>query len=315
MSSNYRKPIDRERALLDLAVPCDYTSLCTFIEIMAERYDFLSVTGIGESILSRKIYMLTLGNEKAEKSVLYVGCHHGAEWITSLVLLRLVNELCEYYKASKQPFGINMQTLFSQRCLRIVPCLNPDGADLVINGVSKENILYERLMKMSGGDFSKWQANARGVDLNHNYDGGFLEYKRLEKENKIYPGATRYSGECPLSEPETASLASFIKYDSTVRMILTLHSAGEEIYYSSGGVYPPGARSIAEKLSRLSGYKLSEPSGLASYGGLTDWYIKEFGRPAFTVECGKGENPIGESKYFSIYAAIREMLMTAPLLI
>ena len=29
-------------------------------------------------------------------------------------------------------------------------------------------------------DFSHWQANARGVDLNHNYDSGFYEYKKIE---------------------------------------------------------------------------------------------------------------------------------------
>ncbi len=315
MTSEYRKKTDKSRALLDFATPADHSAVCEFIEIMAERYDFLSVTGIGESILSKKIHMITLGNERAEKSVLYVGCHHGAEWITTLLLLRFVNELCEYYKSSKQPFGINLQTLFSKRCLRIVPQLNPDGADLVINGLSEDNILYDRLYKMSGGDFSKWQANARGVDLNHNYDAGFLEYKALESENGIEPGPTRYSGECPLSEPETAALASLIKYDSSISMIMTLHSAGEEIYYSSGEKTPKGAERIAKILSRLSGYKLSKPEGLSSYGGLTDWFIESFDRPSFTVECGKGENPIGENKYFSIYAAIREMLMTAPLLI
>ena len=315
MANTFRKAIDKSRALLDFAVPADHKAVCEFIDIMAERYDFLSVTGIGESILSKKIHMLTLGNEKAEKTVLYVGAHHGAEWITTLILLRFVNELCEYYKASKQPFGINLQALLSQRCLRVVPQLNPDGADLVINGLSEDNVLYNRLYKMSGGDLSKWQANARGVDLNHNYDAGFLEYKRLEAENSIAAGPTRYSGECPFSEPETSALGSFIKYDNSIKMIMTLHSAGEEIYYSSGDKVPDRALSIAKKLSLLSGYKLAMPEGLASYGGLTDWFIQCFDRPSFTVECGKGENPIGENKYFSIYAAIREMLMTAPLLI
>lgn len=315
MSEKYKAKIDRDRALLDFQIPADYETVCEFIDIMAERYPFLSVTCIGESVLSRKLHMLTLGNEKAERSVLYVGTHHGAEWVTALVLLRFVNECCEYYKASKQPFGINMQTVLSQRCIRVVPFLNPDGAELVINGLSKDNVLYDRLLKMSGGDFSRWQANARGVDLNHNYDAGFAEYKVLEREREIYPGPTRFSGESPFSEPETAALSSYIRYDDSLRMVISLHSAGEEIYYTYGDKAPEGGRSIGEKLARLSGYKLSRPEGLAAYGGLTDWYIKEFSRPAFTVECGKGKNPLSEKKYFEIYAAIREMLMTAPILI
>lgn len=315
MDNTFKKNINCERALLDFSVPADYRAVCEYVETMEERYSFLQVTSIGETILSKKIHMLTLGNAAAEKSVLYVGAHHGTEWITTLILLRFVNELCEYYKNQKQPFGINMQTLFQTRCLRIVPQLNADGVDIQINGIKKDNPLYERLMKMSDGDFSKWQANARGVDLNHNYNAGFAEYKLLEEKEGITPGATRYSGEHPLSEPETGALARFIQYDSSIQMIMTLHSQGEEIYYSSGGEIPEGALRIAKNLSRLSGYKLSQAEGLSAYGGLTDWFIREYKKPSFTLECGKGENPLPESKYFSIYAGIREMLMWVPLLV
>lgn len=315
MSEKHKNIINKDKALLDFSLQCDYDTLTEFIDVLSARYDFLSVTSIGETVLSKKIYMLSLGNEKADKSVLYVGAHHGMEWITSLVLLRLVNELCEYYKNSKQPFGINLQTLFSNRCLKIVPMLNADGVDIHLNGVSPENVLYSRLMKMSGGDFSKWQANARGVDLNHNYNSGFCEYKKIEAKEGIFAGPTRYSGEYPLSEPESSALASYIKYDNTIEMILTLHSAGEVIY--SGHNCGPFSKGeiIGKKLSSLSGYELSVPEGLSSYGGLTDWYTEVFKKTSFTIECGKGKNPIHQTKYFEIYAGVREMLMTAPVLV
>lgn len=311
----YMKNIKSDRALLDLQTYPDYYTVTQIINIFSERYKFMSVTSIGESILGKQLHMLTLGNEAAQKSILYVGSHHGCEWITTLILLRLVNELCEYYKSSKQPFGINLQNLFSSCCIRIVPLLNPDGVDLQINGINNENVLYDRIMRMSGGEFSKWQANARGVDLNHNYDAGFLEYKLIERENGIVAGSTRYSGEAPFSEPESGALANFIRFDDSIKMILTLHSAGEVIYYSSGGYVPEGAGSIAKKLSKLSGYDLSCPSGSAAFGGLTDWFIKEFNRPSFTIECGKGETPLPVASYYKVYAQIREMLMWAPLLI
>ena len=315
MSEKYKKVIDKTKSLLDFAVECDYRTMIEFIKIMEERYDFLKVTCIGESVLAKKIYMLSLGNEKAEKSVLYVGAHHGAEWITTLILLRLVNEMCEYFKTSKHPFGINLNSLFSSRCIHIIPMLNPDGVDIQLNGVKEGNILYDRLMKMSGGDFSKWQANARGVDLNHNYNYGFCEYKKLEIVNGIAAGKSRYSGECPLSEPETSALASFLAYDNSVEMILTLHSAGEVIYCGNIDKAQSRSKIIAKKLSLLSGYEVSEPEGLASFGGLTDWFTEKYKKPSYTIECGKGETPIHQSKYFEIYAMIREMLMTAPLLI
>lgn len=307
--------INKDRALLDYSVKPDYAVLCEYIDILESRYNFLSVTSIGESVLSKKIFMLTLGNEKADKSVLYVGAHHGSEWITTLVLLRFINELCEYYSQRKQPFGININTLFSNRCLKIIPQLNPDGVDIQINGVSQNNVLYDRLTKMSGEDFSHWQSNARGVDLNHNYNAGFEEYKRLEAENLIFAGPTRFSGAYPFSEPETAAISSLLKFDSTVRMVLSLHSAGEEIYCSSGPSVTEKIINIGKKLSAVSGYKLGTPEGLAAFGGLTDWVIGELGIPSFTIECGKGQNPISCNRYFEIYAAVREMLMIAPLLI
>ncbi len=307
---------DNTRPLIDFSRPADYTAVCDFTDMLISRYPFLSVSHIGESVLGRRIIMITLGNEEAEKSVLYVGAHHGMEWICTLVLFRFINEYCEYYKNGKSPFGINIQNLFQTRCIRIVPQLNPDGVQLQIHGADRACPLYDRLVKMSGGDFSHWQANARGVDLNHNYNSGFTEYKRLEEEKGYIPGPTRYSGICPESEPETGALASLIRYSSdNIRMILTLHTQGEEIFYTSGGVCPPGAESIGKKLSSLCGYKLSKPDGCAAYGGLTDWFIEEFNRPSFTIECGKGENPLPQGDYFRIYAGVREMLFWAALLI
>lgn len=315
MAKKYVIPINRDRALLDFARPADYAAVCEYIDIMAQRYDFLSVTSIGETILGKKIHMVTLGSPEAKKSVLYVGAHHGMEWITTLVLLRFINEYCEYYKASKQVFGVNIRSLFEEREICVVPQLNADGVDIQINGACREMPMFERLMKMSGGDFSRWQANARGVDLNHNYNAGFEEYKKLERERGIEPGATRWSGEYPESEPETGALANFIRFNEKIDMIMTLHSQGEEIYYTSGAFVPDGAGALAAKLSKLCGYTVSVPEGLAAYGGLTDWYIRKFDKPSFTIECGKGENPIRENKYFPIYAAIREMLFCAPTLI
>ena len=49
---------------------------------------------------------------------------------------------------------------------------------------------------MNGGseDFTRWQANVRGVDLNHNYDAGFDAYKQLEPSLGITGGGpTRQS--------------------------------------------------------------------------------------------------------------------------
>jgi len=66
---------------------------------------------------------------------------------------------------------------------------------------------------------------------------------------------------------------------------------------------------MAEIMATTSGYMLSEPKGLAVGGGFKDWFIKEFNRPGFTVEMGKGENPLPIETAKEIYERLEEMLM------
>ncbi len=315
MSSEKTQAIDRSRPLLDLKVLPYYQTVREVIDIFAERYDFISVNSIGETILGKSIYMVNIGSDEAEKDIFYVGSHHGTEWMTTLILLKFINEYCEYYKSASKVFGINITKLFQSRCIHIVPLLNADGVELNLSGADESCVLYERMQRMSGGDYSKWQANARGVDLNHNYNAGFYEYKVLEQTRGIEAGATRYSGTAPESEPETGAVANYLRFNDKIKAVLTLHTQGEVIYYTSDGRCPEGAYSTAKQLELLSGYGLEEPKGLSSYGGLTDWYIKELGKPSFTVECGLGENPLPLSDLYKVYSDVRRMLFSAPLLI
>ncbi|SIF32539.1 Gamma-D-glutamyl-L-diamino acid endopeptidase 1 [Mycobacteroides abscessus subsp. abscessus] len=38
-----------------------------------------------------------------------------------------------------------------------------------------------------------------------------------------------------------------------------------------------------------------------SFAGYKDWFIKEFQRPGFTIELGKGINPLPLSQFDEIY--------------
>jgi g-D-glutamyl-meso-diaminopimelate peptidase len=202
------------------------------------------------------------------------------------------------------------------RKIYIVPMLNPDGVEYRLHGVGEDNPIKERILAYNGGsDFSKWNANARGVDLNHNYDAYFEEYKTFEKEKGITGGKTKYSGEYAESEPETAALASFIRYNSEeIEGVLTLHTQGEEIYCKSKGKTPPRAEHLSCVISRLTGYVPATVEGESAMGGLTDWFIKEYNKPSFTLECGRGENPLPLSQMMDIYSKLKELLFTFPIL-
>ena len=197
--------------------------------------------------------------------------------------------------------------------------INPDGVDLVLNGLEPDNPVSSRLIGMNNGssDFSRWQANARGVDLNHNYDADFELLRELEiKSGVTEPCATRYGGEYPESEPETSALASFIRSRPGISVLTALHTQGEEIYWryadrNNKDIIPPKSRMLAQLVARITGYKLEYPGEpIASYGVCKDWFISEFNKPGFTLECGKGENPLPLSDFVSIYARLEEALIS-----
>ena len=283
--------------------------LDVYISRLTAQSPFLNAGVIGKSILGKRLNVLTLG--EGRRNYVFVAAHHAMEWITSVILLRFIGELCEALSKKESVFGTDLLQDLRDGRLVFIPMLNPDGVDLQIKGIEAGGILSERLLKMNGReDFSHWQANARGVDLNHNYDAGFHEYKKLEKENDICAGATRYSGEYPESEPECRAMCNLIRTLSP-DVIYTFHTQGEEIYFTSGNCVLPEGLRIGKVLSEKSGYTLSRPEGLASYGGLTDWALAKMNIPSFTIECGLGENPLPPSDADDIYEKIREMLFVS----
>ena len=175
---------------------------------MLMDYGFLTRDTIGESRCARPIDMLCVGNRR--KQVLFAGAFHGMEWITSLILLKFLDELCFSVMTGQAMCGVKMGVMLNQRGLAVIPCVNPDGVEIQIHGAESAGN-YAELVR-NAGETSKWQANAVGVDINHNFSAGWDKLKKLELENGINkPSPTRYGGEFPESEPETRSIASYCR--------------------------------------------------------------------------------------------------------
>ncbi|MBQ8351218.1 MAG: gamma-D-glutamyl-meso-diaminopimelate peptidase [Clostridia bacterium] len=292
----FKKPPDKRRQ----------AEITTYLKT---RHPRLFWGAIGHSILGEELRYARLGCGK--RALLYVGAHHGMEWITSLILYRLIDDLARIEERTGKP------PLPEDHSLYMLPMLNPDGVEIELHGAAAGGPLSDRLVRQNGGrtDFSRWQANARGVDLNHNYDAGFCAYRVKEKEAGITGGCpTRYSGEYPFSEPETAALAAFLAILQPAA-ILTLHSQGEEIFYHP--VSPPiaGADALGMRLARLTGYRLGEADGMAAYGGMSDYAAEGLRLRAYTIECGLGQNPLPIRDAPVIYRRLRRALFLLPTLL
>lgn len=231
---------------------------------------------IGRTIQNRNIYCIPIG--KGKIFAVFAAAFHGLEYLTAPALLSFADEyrsMTQYHDKIK---------------LFIIPMVNPDGVDIAIHGIDPANIYHQNLIKNTGIiDFtSKWQANAMGVDINHNFNADW---------ESIYnkPSPSKYGGSYPESEPETRALVKFLKKASP-KLFIAFHSQGKEIYYDFNGLENKRSKATAEKIAECCGYKVAVPTGTASFGGAKDWFIKEFHKQAFTVELGIGKNPLSDTQ-------------------
>lgn len=268
----------------------DYNTQIKNIYRLAELYPMLSVGSIGKSVCGRTLPLLTLGSGAEE--VLFAAAFHGNERITATVLLAELELLCKCLR-DREPFaGHNPWELLQNKTVYILPLVNPDGCEISRSGAQAAGAFASLVRKCSGGDYDGWTANARGVDLNHNFAAGWANLHQSERAAGIVgPSPRRYGGPYAESEPETAALCAFCR-SRDLAAVYAFHTQGEVIYWQYGKAEPTGARALAHRLAVASGYALDEPVGLAQGGGFKDWFIEQFRRPGFTVECGKGVNPL-----------------------
>lgn len=299
--------------IVDTNINYTYEILERDIEGLEARYPFLEIGSAGNSVLGKELYYIRLGTGSNE--VFYNASHHANEWITSPLLMKFIESFLKSYIIDEDIRGYDLSAIWENSSIYIIPMVNPDGVDLAIDGLQPDNPYYNDLIQWNdtGEPFSLvWKANIRGVDLNRNYNALWYEYKELSEELGFnQPGASRYPGPYPESEPESFAVAEFTRmHDFSLTM--SYHTQGEVIFWDFMGIQPPMAREIGEIFSRASGYELYEPVELtAFYAGYKDWFIQEYLRPGYTIEAGLGVNPLPLSQFPRIYNDNEEMLLLA----
>ncbi len=295
----------------------DYGAVRGLCTALCARYPYLRGAVAGHSLLGRELPILFLSPSQEEpigERVLIAAAFHGQEWLTSLCALRLCEEVCRALKGGLSLCGIPLSRALRARQIVFLPMVNPDGVEIALYGSDAAGD-YADFVKAHGGDtHGLWQANARGVDINHNFNAGWQEMQALaEKNGKNSPAARQYRGESPESEPETRAVTNLCRLYG-FRHVVALHSQGEEIYWQYGEHTPPQSRMIAQVLGAASGYTVTDPTGFAGHGGFKDWFISCFHRPGFTIELGRGVNPLPLSDFEPLYKKAREMLLLSLLL-
>jgi g-D-glutamyl-meso-diaminopimelate peptidase len=273
----------------------DYDTLMNDLNRLQSIYPFMGVPSIGNSVLGKRIPEALIGS--GGKRVHYNGSFHANEWITTPVIMTFLNDYLLAVTNKGTIRGLSMANLYNQTTLSVVPMVNPDGVDLVLNGPPEAEPWNERVVELNNGstDFTGWKANIRGVDLNDQFPAKW----ELEKaRNPTRPGPRDYVGERPLSEPEAVAMADLTKKRDYSR-VLAFHTQGEVIYWGFDNLEPPESEVMVNEFARVSGYQPVQT--IESYAGYKDWFIQDWRRPGFTVELGFGINPLPLSQFDEIY--------------
>ena len=293
----------------------DYThtlvSYC--VRGLAARYPFIGTGELGRSVMGKALWVLSFG--AGDRTVFYNAAHHANEWICVPLLLRFFEQLCRAYAAKGSIFGTSARELFARVKLYIAPCVDPDGMDLVtgeLSGGEYYNAALRIAREYPQFPFpSGWKANIRGVDLNLQYPAGWEQ----ARENKaaqgiVSPAPADFVGNAPLTAPESRAMYDFTLALSP-QLVLAYHTQGEVIYWKYLDIEPKGARKLGERFAALSGYALEDTPFASGFAGYKDWFIQELDRPGYTVEAGRGVNPLPLSQFDKIYADNLGILVSA----
>lgn len=293
----------------DIIVPTNIAySSCILqgnIEQLRKRYKFLRTGNIGYSVLGKPIPYIRIGN--GQKEVMYSASIHANEWITSVVLMKFVEDFAKAYETNGFIYGYSAREIFNNTSIYIVPMVNPDGVDLV-TGVIRENTgVYNQFRDISLNfpniPFpSGWKANFNGVDLNLQFPAGWENARAIKfAQGYTRPSPRDFVGYGPLTEPESLALYNFTLIHD-FRLILAYHTQGEVIYWKYADYLPENSQEIGERFAEASGYTLDITPPESAFAGYKDWFIQEYNRPGYTIEAGLGENPLPISQFDQIYS-------------
>ena len=254
----------------------------------------VSYFNIGKTHLNNNILCFVVGNKNSKNKILLQGGIHAREYITSFLLIKLIKYLKLFY---------------FDACLYIIPLVNVDGAFICCNKLNKINN-KEISSFFNNLDKNLIKCNARGVDLNTNFDA---LWGKGEQNILAGPSYKNFIGFIVNSENEVKSLVNLTKILKP-KITISYHSKGEVFYwgFENSLKYNKKYLFIEKKcikiIKKTTKYKPIFTKN--SCGGYKDWCIKVLHIPSFTIEVGndKLNHPITHKYLKSIFDKNKELV-------
>ena len=280
------------------------------ISALAARYgNRMTINVIGQSLDGRNIYDIIIGNPAEPKKILFQGAIHAREYIVVPLMMQQLEYMLAFYDTgtyNDQP----LSSVLNNVAVHYIPMANPDGVTLSQFGESaiRSEELRQTIQNCYTLDIAdartalsyeeyltRWKSNARGVDLNHNFDAGWDTLNPTLNHNSF----TDYKGPSPLSEPESQALANLAQQNA-FSAVINYHAMGRVLYWDTEGNQKAAeSYDMALAASGVTGYQVLASKGV---GGYKDWLQKKGNPvPGLTIEVGRSTCPVAFSEYQSIW--------------
>lgn len=279
-------------SLVNTASPESFDSLLGTVTALKNQFpDLIKLYTAGYSESGREIIMYTLGN--GEKKALITGAIHAREHITTKYLLKVTEDYCNaFYSATGYYGNYNIYNLLNEYTLYIIPCVNPDGLEIILsNDTPEKNVRISEL--------SEYKANKKGVDLNRNFP---IAWDYINN-GVTSPADYYFKGYESGSAKETQVLINLC-LENEFAFMLAVHIKGNLVFW--GDTYKtdnnPVYKAFAEDICNASGFLMTEPTKKAKDygGGFENWFRHKFNRPGVCIELSDIENivePCGSENY------------------
>lgn len=275
----------------------DYADMVSDLEELSSVYgDILNYSSVGTSVDGREIYKVILGNPNASDWIMIQAGIHGREYMSTQLVMRLMEYYAYYYKNGGSYNGISYQDLLNQTALVIVPMSNPDGiaisqyGEAGLNNPDRAYLLrecYERdknslILELDTNDDWNWADHYQDENFDRStatnqemitYETYLTLWKSNangvdlntnfdagweEVEKKAEPAYTSYKGSYALSEPESQILNQ-IALERDYKYYISYHAKGQLIYYDAKGNLPEvtaQSQNLANAVYEINKYKL-----------------------------------------------------------
>lgn len=284
------------------------------LKLLEEQYpDYMSLNSLGKTADQRDIWEAVLGDPQASRHILIQASIHAREYMNTLVAMKQIEEYLTGFESGAYE-NIPMENLYEDICIHVIPMVNPDGVTIsqkgpagirdpqlraAAEGIYQADLQNQKTTLPEEEYWRNWKANARGVDLNRNFDVGWQEY-----QGTSYPSSDCYKGEAPASEPETQAILQ-VQQENPLVCCVAYHSSGNLIYwnYGSQGQVLAQDQALAQKVQEVTEYPLhSTIDDGTDSAGCSDYFVLKLNIPAITIENGTGACPLGIEEWETLWA-------------